>query len=255
MTISNSMIEKQLQHRTIREFQDREVPEEIFQTLMEVARRTATSNGMQSYSIIRITDPQKKNAISEICNQEYVARAPILLIFIVDQFRNNEILREKGCDSENAGDMDRFTQGFTDACIAAQNVVNAAEALDLGTNYLGSILNDSEKLCEILKLPQLTFPVVGLGIGYPNQDPQLKPRLNNRMRVFENEYYVFDNYLEEIKDYDQEMTNYYDLRNANQRVDCFSDQVVNKTSNSIAKRQKILEVIKKQGFQVKQKNS
>ncbi len=254
MTISNPMIEKQLQHRTIREFKNKEVPEKIFQTLMEVARRTATSNGMQSYSIIRITDPQKKKAISEICNQEYVARAPILLIFIVDQFRNNEILQEKGCDSENAGDMDRFTQGFTDASIAAQNVVNAAEALDLGANYLGSILNDSEKLCEILKLPQLTFPVVGLGVGYPNQDPQLKPRLNNRMRVFENGYHVFDSYLEEIKDYDREMTDYYDLRNANQRVDCFSDQVVNKTSNSITKRQKILEIIKKQGFQVKYEN-
>jgi hypothetical protein len=41
--------------------------------------------------------------------------------------------------------MDRFFQGFTDACITAQNIVNAAETMDLGTVYLGSILNDSEK--------------------------------------------------------------------------------------------------------------
>lgn len=248
MTKKNSMIEKQLEHRTIREFTDQEVSKETFTTLMNVARRTATSNGMQSYSILHITDPEKQKAISKISNQEYIAQSPLLLIFIVDQFRNNAIMREKGCDSENAGDMDRFIQGFTDASISAQNVVNAAEAMDLGANYLGSILNDSEKLCEILNLPKLTFPVVGLRIGYPNQDPQLKPRLNKRMQVFENGYRIFHNYLEEIADYDQEMTTYYDLRNVNQRVDCFSDQVVNKTSNSITKRQEILKVIKKQGF-------
>ena len=250
MTKNDSMIEKQLEHRTIREFTDQKVSKEKFNILMEVARRTATSNGMQSYSILHITDPKKQKAISEISNQEYIARSPVLLVFIVDQFRNNAIMREKDCDSENAGDMDRFIQGFTDASIAAQNVVNAAEAMDLGANYLGSILNDSEKLCEILKLPKLTFPVVGLRIGYPNQNPQLKPRLSKRMQIFENEYRIFDNYLEEIADYDQKMTNYYDLRNANQRVDCFSDQVVNKTSNSIKKRQEILKVIKKQDFQV-----
>ncbi len=250
MPKKNPMINKQLAHRTIREFKNQEVSKEIFTTLMDVARRTATSNGMQSYSILHITDPVIQKAISEICNQEYIARSPVLLIFIVDQFRNNAIIREKGGKTQNAGDMDRFIQGFTDASIAAQNVVNAAEALDLGTNYLGSTLNDPEKLCEILKLPKLTFPVVGLRIGYPNQDPQLKPRLSNRMQVFENAYQIFNSYLEEIEDYDQEMTNYYDLRNANQRVDCFSDQVVSKTSNSILKRQEILKAVKKQGFQV-----
>ena len=57
----------------------------------------------------------------------------------------------------------------------AQNLVTAAESVVLGTVYLGSILNDSEKICELLKLPELTFPVIGLGIGYPNQNPQLKP--------------------------------------------------------------------------------
>lgn len=242
------MIERQLQHRTIREFKNQEVSKETFTTLMEVARRTATSNGMQSYSIIHIKDPQIKKAISQISNQEYIARAPLLLIFIVDQFRNNAIIREKGCDTENAGDMDRFVQGFTDASIAAQNVVNAAEAMGLGTNYMGSILNDPEELCQLLKLPELTFPVVGLGLGYPNQKPQLKPRLSNRLKVFENEYKVFENYLNEIEDYDQEMTNYYDLRNANQRVDCFSDQVVKKTSSSNLKRQQVLKTIEKQGF-------
>jgi len=209
MSEQNEMIKKQLEHRTIREFKEGSIPSDIFEQLMEVGRRTATSN------------------------------------------RNWQIAKEKNCQEESAKDMDRFFQGFTDACITAQNIVNAAETMDLGTVYLGSILNDSEKICELLKLPPLTFPVVGLGIGYPNQNPQLKPRMDMKLRMFENSYKVFDNYLEEIKDYDEEMQTYYDLRNANRRMDCFSDQVVTRLKNAVPKRQALLQVIRRQGFDLK----
>lgn len=251
MNIMNETIKKQLEHRTIREFKDQKIPDEVFELLIEVARRTATSNGMQACSIIRVTDPEIRNKIAGICKQEYVARAPELLIFIADQYRNYQIAKEKNCFEEAAKDMDRFFQAFTDACIAAQNLVIAAESMDLGAVYLGSILNDSEKICEILKLPELTFPVVGLGLGYPNQNPQLKPRMKMRLRVFENTYASFESYLDEIRDYDEEMSTYYDLRDANKRVDSFSNQVVSKLKHSIPKRQDILNIIRKQGFDLK----
>ncbi len=69
-----------------------------------------------------------------------------------------------------------------------------------------------------------------------------------KYRVFENKYETFDNYLEELKDYDEEMTTYYDLRDANRRVDCFSDQVVTKYTNANPKRQEILNIVRKMGF-------
>ena len=225
--MGNLMLERQLNHRTIREFKDGRIPEELFNKLIEVARRTPTSNGMQASSIIRVTDNQKRKEIADVCKQEYVARAPELLILIADQYRNYRIADEKAVMSQ-VPDMDRFFQGFTDACLTAQNIVNAAEALDLGVVYLGSILNDAEKIIEILELPELTMPVLGLGIGYPNQNPQLKPRMSMDLRLFENTYKKFDDYLEEIKEYDIEMQTYYDLREANKRVDSFSNQVVAK---------------------------
>jgi len=244
----NETIQTQLAHRTIREFKDQKIPHEVFEQLMEVARRTATSTGMQACSIIRVTDPDLKSRIAQVCNQEYVARAPELLIFVADQYRNNQIAKEKGHFIENARDMDRFFAAFTDACIMAQNVVTAAESMGLGTVYLGSILNDSEKICELLKLPELTFPVIGLGLGYPNQDPQLKPRMEMKLRVFENAYTVFKSYLDEIKEYDEEMRTYYDLRDPDRPVDSFSNQVVVRLKQYNPKRQKILNVIRKQGF-------
>lgn len=242
------MIQNQLNHRTIREFKNENIPTEIFNQLIEVARRTPTSNGMQSSSIIRVTDQVKRNEIAAVCKQEYVARAPELLIFVADAYRNYKIAEGKDCHEPSAKDMDRFFQAFTDACLTVQNIVNAAEALGLGVVYIGSILNDAEKIIKILELPELTMPVVGLGIGYPNQNPQLKPRMEMDLRLFENTYKKFDNYLEEIKEYDEEMQTYYDLRNANKRVDCFSDQVVTKLVNLIPKRSDMLNIMKKQGF-------
>jgi len=116
---------------------------------------------------------------------------------------------------------------------------------------LGSILNDSEKICELLKLPELTFPVVGLGLGYPNQNPKLKPRMEMKLRVFENSYTAFENYLDEIKEYDEEMRTYYDLREPGRSVDSFSKQVVSRLKQCMPKRQEILNVICKQGFDLK----
>lgn len=251
MILDNKMIEKQLEHKTIREFKDEPIPAEMLEQLFEVGRRTASSTGMQAASIIRITDSKIKEEIAKVCNQEYVARAPELFIFIVDQYRNSHIAKEKNCNEDGSKDMDRFFSAYTDACIMAQNMVNAAESMELGTVYLGSILNDSEKICELLKLPKLTFPVVGLGVGYPNQLPQLKPRMDMKLRVFENNYKIYDNYLEEIREYDDEMQTYYDLRDANKRVDTFSNQVVTRLTSHQPKREEILNIIKKQGFDLK----
>ena len=243
-----TMIQGQLNHRTIREFKNESIPTEIFEQLIKVARRTPTASGMQASTIIRVTDPEKKKEIAAVCKQEYVARAPELLILVADQYRNYKIAEGKECHEPSARNIDGFFSAFTDACITTQNIVNAAESMGLGAVYLGSILNDAEKIIEILNLPELTMPVVGLGLGYPNQNPQLKPRMEMELRLFENTYKKFDNYLEEIKEYDIEMQTYYDLRDANNRVDCFSDQVVKKLKNPIPKRSEMLNIMHKQGF-------
>ena len=247
----NNTIKMQLEHRTIREFKDDMVPEEITKQLIQVAGRTATSNGLQACSIIRVTDPAIKKELADICAQEYVARMPELWIFVVDQYRNGQIAKENDCHEDSICDMDRFFQGFTDACLMSQNVVNAAESIGLGTVYLGSILNNPSKTIEILKLPKLTFPALGLGFGYPNQEPQLKHRMDMGLRMFENSYKCFDNYRELIKEYDEIMQTYYDLRQANQRVDSFSNQVIGKLKTVNPIRQRIVKTIKDQGFDLK----
>lgn len=248
----NETIRVQLDHRTIREFTKEPVPAEIREQIMAAARQTASSTGLQSSSVIRITDPSLKQELARVCDQDYVARAPELWIFIVDTRRNQEILKEAGGHAEGAANMDKFFQGFTDACLMAQNVTTAVESLGLGAVYLGSILNDPVRTIELLKLPRLTFPVVGVAFGHPDQKPQLKPRMAMDLRVFENGYKVYDGeYLERLKDYDEEMTTYYDLRESNRRSDSFTRQVVTKYAVGNPKRMAMMKHIRNQGFDLK----
>lgn len=235
-----------LNHRTIREFKSSPMPPQQLSILLDIAKRMATSMGLQSFSIIRIVNPELKAAIAEVCNQEYVARVPELFIFIVDAYRNSRIAREQGITSDIERDSDRFFQGWTDAAIAAQNMVAAAELGGFGTVFFGSILNNVPKMIELLKLPELTFPVVGVGIGVPNQKPQLKPRMPREANVFDDSYTVFDSYLELLEDYDEEMEQYYDMRDTNRRVDSFTKQVAGK--KAVPLRQKLIQQAEAQGF-------
>ena len=109
----NDMIKKQLAHRTIRDWKDKKVSDADLEIFKEVIQRTATSTGMQTYSVIRVVDADKKKAISDITTQSYVATAPELFIFIVDGYRTAQIAKElTGKDNANAGDMERFSKAL-----------------------------------------------------------------------------------------------------------------------------------------------
>ncbi|MDO5026754.1 MAG: nitroreductase family protein [Tissierellia bacterium] len=237
-----------LNHRSIRAWKKDPIEEDLMAKFFEIANRTSTSNGMQNASIIRVKDPEKRRELAEVAGQKYLQDCPELLIFVADCYRNVSIMKEKKSQEILANDADRFFQGWTDASLMAQSIAIAAESCGIGIVYFGSILNDAKKTIEILKLPENTFPVVGLGMGYPDQEPQLKPRMDVAEKVFVDEYKKSKSYLEDLKDYDQEMKTYYDLRNAKKALDAFTDQVVDKNDKHVAKRSEIFEVIKEQGF-------
>ncbi len=239
---------KQLNHRSIRAFKKKEVPDDILNDLLNIIQRTATSMGMQRSSIIRITDQSVKEKIAVIGNQPYIAEAPEVFIFVVDLHRNISICKEKGVDGSNMANVDSFFQGFTDCVLAAQNLTNAFEEIGLGGVFLGSILNDTNAMIELLNLPKYTFPALGVAFGYPDQDPMLKPRMNMNFRVFENSYNTNDNYLDLLKEYDEEMHQYYDLRNSDKPLPKFTDQVVNTINPFEMKRVDLIKNARKQGF-------
>lgn len=201
---AEEILRTQLNHRTIRDFDGRPLGEELTGALIQAALHAATSQGMQYASIIRVQDPDRRQAIAEICTQAYVAQAPELWIFVADTRRVWRVCQEQGVEGAGARSYDAFNAAVADCMIAAQNTVVAAEGHGLGTTYLGSILNDAERMCQVLDLPELTFPVIGLIMGYPDSQriPELKPRMDAGLRVFTDHYQEPESAVESLREYD-----------------------------------------------------
>ena len=123
-----------------------------------------------------------------------------------------------GNDDGRLHTMDIFFQALQDTMLAVQNVINAAESMGLGIVPLGTVNDDPKAMLKVLDLPELTYPALGLQVGVPDQEPQLKPRLPLEFTTFENEY-PRDFEVSELKDYDEIVQTYYDLRDANRRIE------------------------------------
>ena len=118
--------------------------------------------------------------------------------------------------------------------------------MGLGGVILGSIKNDPVKLINVLGLPKLTFPLLGLQVGVPDQAPQLKPRLPLNQLVFEDDYNRDFN-VRDLAGYDHDVTQYYDLRDANRRIDSFTNQIAGpKLDNHATSRDKLGEALHRQ---------
>lgn len=231
--IHNATIDQQVNHRSIRKFKDQQLTEEQLTTLYTVFQHTATSLFMQNATLLHITNETKRAKIRELCGQKYVGAQGDLFIFVVDLYRNQQIRRQLGKDDGRLHTTDIFFQGLDDTLLAWQNVANAVESMGLGYVPLGTINDHPLAMLDVLDLPKLTFPALGMQVGVPDQEPQLKPRLPLEFTTFENDY-PRDFAVDNLKDYDQVVTTYYDLRDTNKRIDSFTKQITGEKLNTKA---------------------
>ena len=80
-----------------------------------------------------------------------------------------------------------------------------------GICYIGAIRNDPQQVADLLQLPDHVYPVFGLCIGTPAQDPEVKPRLPLSV-VLKQDVYSDDDDPAGIADYDETIRAYYAQR-------------------------------------------
>lgn len=249
--IGNPTIEAQLRHRTIRAFTEEPLGEDIVATLLDVARHAASSSFYQQMTILRIKDSTIRQIVYKASGQPYVGGSlGELFVFVVDLSRNARIRQERGLSLEPLARTTLFLQGAEDVLLAAQNMVVAAESLGLGTCLLGSIGGDPASLIEALALPRYTYPLVGLLVGHPNQEPQMKPRLPRQITTAIDTYPDFDapEYRRAMAEYDRTIQTYYDLREGGKRQDSFTDQISIKPGNGRPEKVDLRAILNSQGL-------
>ena len=191
----NEVIESLYRRKSVRAYEDREIPEEMKQLILEAAMQAPSAGCQQLYTILDITDQKLKEALAETCDhQPFIAKAPMVLVFCADCKKWYDAYIEAGCEPRKPGVGDLML-AVTDTVIAAQNAVTAAESLGLGSCYIGDIMENCEKQRKLLQLPDYVFPAAMLVFGWPTkqQKERQKPeRCDQKHIVHENTYRSMD---------------------------------------------------------------
>ena len=188
----NAIIQSLHDRKSVRAYTGRTIPEEDVREILEAAAQAPTAGNQQLYTILRITDPEKKHQLSISCdNQPFIEKAGLVLVFCADCLKWYEAFSAAGC-SPRAPEEGDFLLAVCDALIAAQNAVVAAESLGIGSCYIGDILEQYETHREILGLPRYVLPAAMVVFGYPTEqqlDREKPRRADMKYIVFENSYH------------------------------------------------------------------
>lgn len=220
----SSVIELLKSHRSIRKFTDQTIDPELFEELVSSGQAAATSSFLQGSTIVRVGNSEKRSEIAKLTgNQTYVETAAEFMVFCADLKRAGNYCEEYDMPFE--GDYtEHFIIATVDVALMAQSMVTAAESVGLGICYIGGIRNDPILVSELLELPRGVYPVFGLCLGYPDQNPEIKPRLPLSV-ILKQEVYNEEGDRQAIAEYDDRIREYYRTRTGGGHGISWSEQV------------------------------
>jgi nitroreductase len=241
----NPIIEAQLKHRSIRKFIDKPVDDGLLVDLIRAAQGAASSSFIQAYSLVEVTDSENRSKIATLAGgQTWVEKAPTFLVICADLSRI-----EHCCVQEGMGELEGYAEHFlaasVDAALLAQNLMLGAESVGLGAVFIGGIRNDPKQVSELLNLPDQVFPVFGLCLGWPDAEPDLKPRLPVDV-ILHKDTYDASRCATDVANYDEQMQAYYASRGSNQRNSTWSAQTAAAVQQK--KREHLKDFLQSKGF-------
>lgn len=172
----NQTIQELFSRRSVRAFTSREISPEDKALILQAACQAPTAGNQQLYTIIDVTDQSIKDALVKTCdNQPFIASAKMVLVFCADCKKWYDAFRLAGCEPRKPGVGD-LALAISDANIAAQNAVTAAESLGIGSCYIGDIMENCAQQRALLKLPGYVFPACMLVFGYPTDQQKTRAK-------------------------------------------------------------------------------
>jgi len=151
--------------RSIRAFQSRSIDVEILQSIFEAVNLAPSAGNLQAYEIYVVADiTQRADLARAALGQEFIAEAPVVLVFCANPARSAVRYRDRG--------MKLYS--IQDATIACTYAMLAATDRGMGSVWVGAF--DEREVRRALAIPDDLLPVALLPVGYPAESPTPKPR-------------------------------------------------------------------------------
>jgi nitroreductase len=208
-------------HRSIRKFTTEPVDDDVIHKIIQCGQAAATSSNLQATTVVRVRNHETRQEIARLAGeQKYVITAGAFLVFCADLNRPRHACEMQDGDFAT-GMTEHFIIATVDVALFAQNCAIAAESIGLGICFIGGIRNDPGRVSELLSLPDQVYPVFGFCLGYPAQDPEIKPRLPLSVVLKEEQYQTADD-TAGILAYDKQLRNYYETRTGGTKESCWT---------------------------------
>ena len=149
------------QRQSVRKYQLKAVEAEKLNKIVDSANRAPSAGNFQAYEIYVVRGGVQRKALAAATfEQDFIAQAPLLLVFCMNPAR---------CEYTPAE-----TFAMEDASIACTFSMLAATAVGLATCWIGAF--DAEKAARVVGCKQGVSPMAILAIGYAAEAPERTTR-------------------------------------------------------------------------------
>jgi FMN reductase [NAD(P)H] len=185
----NQTLKLLIERASCRSFSRKKISPDILQFILSVGIHAPSGGNLQPYSIIRIENDETKQKLAEMCGQDFIGEAPVLLLFCIDWRRTERWAKLEVAPFTATSAFPHFWISFIDTVVCAQNICTAADSLGLGSVYIGTIIEFLSDIQRMFQLPKGVFPVVLLCLGYPKAKLVPRKKLDYKIIVHTEKYH------------------------------------------------------------------
>jgi nitroreductase len=138
--------------RSVRLYEEKPVPRETIETIIDTARLAPSSNNIQPWEFIVVTEPETRKKIADLTDHgKFIAQAG-------------------ACVALFAKGVKHYLE---DGSAATENIMVAAHALGLGTCWVAGYKKDyAEPISSLLRVPDGYMLVALISVGYAAEKPE-----------------------------------------------------------------------------------